>query len=108
MVGRYTLDPRPELALTFSREDEVLYAEVAGQGRRTLKPVGELSFAIAGVEAQITFRRNEQGAVDGLIFSQGGRDMPATRKGGLLPSTFPALAPMACALSGCNSDGRYM
>ena len=83
LVGRYVLDPMPDIALTFSREADTLHMS-NGQEQRQLFPAGDLTFAVEdptarGLSMQVTFHRNDEGVVDRLTYSQGGQDVPATR-----------------------------
>ena len=45
-----------------------------------LKAQGDDAFFLTEVDAQITFTRDAEGRVDGLVLHQGGRDMPAKRQ----------------------------
>lgn len=80
-VGRYSLDEAPGFILTFTREDQTLYTQATGQQRIEVRPVSDSTFALVGVEASVTFHRDEGGAVTGATLDQNGLH-PATRLDG--------------------------
>jgi CubicO group peptidase (beta-lactamase class C family) len=77
-VGRYALDESPSFILTFTREDETLHTQATGQQRLEIVPTSDSTFALNGVEASVTFHRDEDGEVDGATLHQNG-DHHATR-----------------------------
>lgn len=78
LVGRYELDAVPDSILTFTREEDTLYAEATGQSRVELIPTSDMGFDITVVDASLVFHRNDDGAVDSLTLNQGG-EQHATR-----------------------------
>ena len=70
----------PTFAITISVVDGKLMAQATGQDAFELHPESDSRFFLTVVDAQITFTRDDAGAVDGLILHQGGRDSPAPRK----------------------------
>ena len=78
LVGRYELDAVPDFILTFTREEDTLYAEATGQSRVELIPTSDMGFDITIVDASLVFHRNDDGAVDSLTLNQGG-EQHATR-----------------------------
>lgn len=78
LVGRYELDAVPDSILTFTREEDTLYAEATGQSRVELIPTSDMGFDITIVDASLVFHRNDDGAVDSLTLNQGG-EQHATR-----------------------------
>ncbi len=76
-VGTYRLDEVTQLVVTL--EDDGLYLEPTGQGRFALFAESEQKFFLEVVDAQITFTHNEEGAVDGLILHQAGRNAAAVK-----------------------------
>ena len=70
----------PTFAITISVVDGKLMAQATGQDAFELHPESENRFFLTVVDAQITFTRDDAGAVDGLILHQGGRDSPAPRR----------------------------
>lgn len=76
-VGEYQL--APNFILTITRDGNRLLTQATGQPQVEIFPESETRFFLRVVEAQITFVRNEQGQVTGLILHQGGRDMPARK-----------------------------
>ena len=76
--GVYNL--APTFALTISVVDGKLMAQATGQPAFALTAEAQDAFYLTAVDAQITFTRNADGAVEGLVLHQGGRDMPAKRQ----------------------------
>ena len=70
----------PTFAITISVVDGKLMAQATGQDAFELHPESDSRFFLTVVDAQITFTRDDAGAVDGLILHQGGRDTPAPRR----------------------------
>ena len=70
----------PTFAITISVVDGKLMAQATGQDAFELHPESDSRFFLTVVDAQITFTRDDAGAVDGLILHQGGRDSPAPRR----------------------------
>lgn len=77
-IGRYELEEAPGFVLAFTREGESLHTQATGQPRLDLVPTGTDSYRIVGVEAAITFHRDEEGRVHALTLHQNG-DHPAKR-----------------------------
>lgn len=77
--GDYEL--APGFILTLSVSDGKLMARATGQKALELSAEGDDAFFLSAMDAQITFSRDGAGAVDGLVLHQGGRDMPARKKG---------------------------
>jgi CubicO group peptidase (beta-lactamase class C family) len=78
MVGRYALEEAPAFILRFFREGDTLFTQATGQNRMGLVPTSDSTFALVGVEASLTFHRNDEGEVDALTLHQNG-DHPANR-----------------------------
>jgi hypothetical protein len=77
-AGRYALDEAPSVILRFWREEARLLTEVTGQDPVELSPTSDSTFALAGVEASVTFRRDEDGEPSSVTLHQNG-DHPAQR-----------------------------
>lgn len=71
----------PTFALTLSVVDGRLMAQATGQKALELSAEAVDAFFLNAMDAQITFSRDAAGAVAGLVLHQGGRDMPAKKKG---------------------------
>lgn len=69
-VGRYEVVP--EFILTFSREGDHYYLQASGQGRNEVFPETETDFFLKGVNAQISFVKDDAGRVTALVLHQGG------------------------------------
>ncbi|WP_395943351.1 serine hydrolase [Brevundimonas sp.] len=72
----------PTFALTVFLQDGHLMVQATNQAPAALSAEGEDAFYLTVVDARITFTRNAEGAVDGAVLHQGGRDMPARRRPG--------------------------
>ena len=76
-VGVYEL--QPNLFLTISREDGRMYVQPTGQPRLEMFAETETDFFLKEVEVNISFVRDDSGAVNSLVFQQGGHQLTATR-----------------------------
>ncbi len=76
-AGSYLL--APGVVMTITVEGNRIYEQVTGQRRYEIFPQSPGKFFMRVVEAQISFTRDEQGKVDGLVLHQGGRDVPGKR-----------------------------
>ena len=76
-VGVYEL--QPNLFLTISREDGRMYVQPTGQPRLEMFAETETDFFLKEVEVGISFVRDDSGAVNSLVFQQGGHQLTATR-----------------------------
>ncbi len=84
-VGRYQL--APNFILTVTREGDGLFVQATGQPKGQIFPEGERDFFANVVDAQFTFKEDENGRTSGLVLHQGGRDMPASRMEGETPTS---------------------
>jgi hypothetical protein len=75
-VGEYEL---PSLSVVVTLEDGALFAQPSGQGKVALYAESEVKFFLKVVEAQVTFTKDESGAVTGMILHQGGREQAAQK-----------------------------
>jgi len=69
-VGRY--DYGNSMVMTVTREGNRLLAQLTGQGQAEIFPRSETEFFWKGVDAQVTFVRDEAGTVTGAVHQQGG------------------------------------
>jgi CubicO group peptidase (beta-lactamase class C family) len=76
-VGQYQLTP--QLLMKVTLEDGKLLAQVSTQPKIELFAESETVFFFKVVNAQVTFVVNAQGEVTGLVFRQGGADIPAKK-----------------------------
>jgi CubicO group peptidase (beta-lactamase class C family) len=76
-VGEYEVTPR--FILTFTREGDKLFAQGTGQPKMEVEAVSETQFTISPVKANITFEKDSEGKVTGLILQQGGRTANAKK-----------------------------
>ena len=76
-VGRYAL-PRGAAIVAWGEGDK-LTIQLGGQPPRGLRPTSETEFAVEGVDAQVSFTR-DNGAVTHVVLQQGERRMSAPRE----------------------------
>lgn len=76
-VGNYQLAPNLTLAVTM--KDGALYVQPTNQQTFRLWPESETDFFLREVDAQVTFVRDANGAVTGLVLHQGGQDQKAPK-----------------------------
>jgi CubicO group peptidase (beta-lactamase class C family) len=77
-VGEYHL--APEFVITVTVQDGTLWAEATNQPNVQIYPESETRFFYKVVDAQITFEKDDDGNVTGLVLHQMGRDMPAPKQ----------------------------
>ena len=77
-VGVYELAPGTELVVTMGDEALIARSTAGGQPVR-LWPESPVNFFVKEVDAQITFTRDQSGAVTGLVLHQYGRHRPANK-----------------------------
>jgi hypothetical protein len=78
LAGRYALEESPAFILRFFREDNTIFTQATGQNQIEIVPTSDSTFALVGVEASVTFHRNDEGEVNTITLHQNG-DHPATR-----------------------------
>ena len=76
-VGTYQL--APNFVIEVTADGDALYGQPTGQQKFRLWPESELDFFLKEVDAQVTFTRDAQGKITGLVLHQGGHDSPATK-----------------------------
>lgn len=76
-VGKYQLTP--QLVLSVTLENGKLLAQVSTQPKLELFAESETVFFFKTVNAQVTFVLSAQGEVTGLVFRQGGSEIPAQK-----------------------------
>ena len=76
-VGKYQLTP--QLVLSVTLENGKLLAQVSTQPKLELFAESETVFFFKTVNAQVTFVVSAQGEVTGLVFRQGGSEIPAQK-----------------------------
>lgn len=72
-VGEYQLGP--EFNLSVTTENGRLFVQASGQGRLEVLPESETTFFSGDVDAQISFERDADGKVSGLVLHQNGQDI---------------------------------
>ncbi|NGP77781.1 serine hydrolase [Balneolaceae bacterium YR4-1] len=78
LTGRYELKIQPGFILTFSRDGDRIYTQATGQPEIDIRATSDSTFSLVGVNADITFHRNEDGSADSLTLHQNGHHV-ATR-----------------------------
>jgi CubicO group peptidase (beta-lactamase class C family) len=76
-VGDYEITPN--LILTVTREGEKLMGQATGQGKLELEPASETQFVVPSVGASISFEKDSEGKVTGLVLNQGGQKINAKK-----------------------------
>lgn len=76
-IGDYPL--APQFIITVSEADGALFAQATGQGKAPLFATAKDEFFYKIVDARLSFQRDANGKVTGLILRQGGRDTPAAK-----------------------------
>lgn len=69
----------PGFVLTIFKEGDKLMGQATGQGKVEFAAVSETQFFAASVRANITFEKNAEGNVTGLILVQGGQNIKAKK-----------------------------
>lgn len=77
MVGDYELEPGFNFSILFS--EGVLYCQPTGQTKLELIPISESEFLLKGVDAKISFEKNTNDEIEGLILHQGDKKFSALR-----------------------------
>ena len=76
-VGEYELSP--SLSIVVTLEGGLLFGQATGQGKFRLFAESESDFFLKVVDAQVTFTKDDSGAVDGMILHQGGAHRPGPK-----------------------------
>ena len=76
-VGEYEVSPVFKVAVF--REGDKLMTQATNQPAFELFPEGANKFFLRVVDAKVTFTRDAQGVVTGLVIHQGGRDIPGKK-----------------------------
>ncbi|MES2041148.1 MAG: serine hydrolase [Pseudomonadota bacterium] len=76
-AGSYTL--APGFKLIISEKAGQLYAQATGQGSNAIFAEAKDKFFYKVVDAQLSFQRQSDGKISGLVLHQNGRDMPGPR-----------------------------
>ena len=77
-VGVYQL--APDFALDITLSGDSLFVHPTGQSIERLWPETATDFFVKSVDAQVTFTRDSQGLVTGLVLHQGGQNRPAAKR----------------------------
>lgn len=102
-TGRYAFDQAPGLVLTVGRSADTLHAQLTGQGRFTVLPTSDTTFAVQGVAATLIFLRDDKGQANRLILDQGGQQRLTRVAAGVAEA--PAWKPTVAELQALA--GRY-
>ena len=71
-VGTYEL--MAGLILTITKYDSQLKLKITGQGEGPIIPISQNKFGLKGIDAQLTFNKNEAGEVESMTLHQNGMD----------------------------------
>lgn len=72
LAGRYELSIMPGFVLTFDRDGERLFTQATNQPEVNITATSDSTFSLVGVNASVTFHRNEDGSADSLTLHQNG------------------------------------
>lgn len=75
LAGRYELSIMPGFILKFDREGDRIYTQATNQPEVNLTATSDSTFSLVGVNASITFHRNEDGSADSLTLHQNGNHL---------------------------------
>lgn len=78
-VGIYRMTP--EILMTLSRQDDILFVQLTGQGPLPVQPEAPDRFFSAAVGAEITFERDDDDQIIALMLNQAGTSLRAERLG---------------------------
>jgi CubicO group peptidase (beta-lactamase class C family) len=70
-IGEYRLDARPDLILSFTREQDHLFLQLPGRTRSEVFPAAAAIFFLRGGQSQIEFHRDASGRVSRLTLREG-------------------------------------
>jgi CubicO group peptidase (beta-lactamase class C family) len=76
-VGEYVL--APTFSIVISLERGALFGQATGQPRFAMFAESEREFFLRDVDAQVTFERDANGVVTGLVLHQGGQNIPGRK-----------------------------
>ena len=76
-VGDYEVTPG--FVVSIFKEGEKLMTQATNQPKFELFPESETTFFLRVVDAKVTFVKDAQGKVTGIVIHQGGRDIPAKK-----------------------------
>ena len=83
-TGKYRLDIGP--VVTISMEEDHLKAEITGQPGMKLRPLSKTSFMNEKTGAEMTFQKDEKGAISHIVIKAGGMEIKAERIAILSPT----------------------
>ncbi len=72
LAGRYELEEVAGFIITFTREDDKIYAQATGQPKFEVTPTSKTSFKFTVVEASIQFHVDDDGTCSSLTLHQNG------------------------------------
>lgn len=76
-VGEYEL--APTFSITVTLEDGALFAQATGQSKLAIFAESDTKFFLRVVDAQISFTKDDSGAVTGMILHQNGMNQPGLK-----------------------------
>jgi CubicO group peptidase (beta-lactamase class C family) len=85
-VGDYEM--QPGFVISINIEEESLVGQATGQQQVSLKPLSSYEFEIEGVNARISFHRDEYNQVTHMILYQGGQTREARKLSPFDPESF--------------------
>ena len=76
-VGEYEI--QPGFTITVSKEGNKLVAVATGQSKEELKPSAKDIFKVPAIGATVTFEKNAEGKISGLVLNQSGQTIKAKK-----------------------------
>src|SRR5262249_50190700 len=76
-VGQYEL--APNFVITVTKKNDKLMAQATGQPKFQLFPESETKFFLKVIDAQVSFIKNDKGAIENLILYQAGNELPGKK-----------------------------
>jgi hypothetical protein len=83
--GQYEL--QPGMIVTLSSEGNVLYAEAPELPKTAMTPLSDTEFLVKAVQAKVSFQKDENGKVTGMLVTMQGQNITARRLPGFDPAT---------------------
>ncbi len=77
LAGDYQL--APNFVLTISRDSDRYFSQATGQGRIEIFAESTTKFFVKALNADLTFQKDAEGKVSGLVLNQNGRANPAKK-----------------------------
>jgi Domain of unknown function (DUF3471)/Beta-propeller repeat len=71
-VGKYEL--MPGFVMTITKNERQMKVQATGQGEIHIIPIAQNKFGLKGIDAKLTFNKNEAGEIESMTLHQNGQD----------------------------------